>query len=450
VTIFLFYWRLAEGNWAALKFSLVVALGWVAINLARYLYFGDLNPNTAYAEYISPQARLLALFTWRAGIVHEAARLAGRIFADHGGLLLLAVSPIVFFVRRDRGALLLFAMLASLIANATLSPFVFGPARLDPTRTTTFMAVAVALSISALVYYADARKAVWLAPALTVFAAAAIVIHIVKPYGLCCGPEPFIKVGAKFAEVAEKENLPRPTVADADLGVMSWHKQFNIVDLGRIGSTIMARLSPGDGMANYLFDVAAPDLIELHSPWSCMYDQILLSDPRFGARYSPVPQTAGNASPCGATNTPTGIWIRKDILATSGSPERHLIDDLQAFLAAPIPDPGAWRTGSESTSAAGQRPATPLGSSPDNAEAAIARLAQELSRCRPEGTGGCTYVARTAYRFLPEFRAAGRTTELRSAFEVSPDRDYEQAWLGYRDGTAQQRMLKMLRDGSVK
>ena len=209
--------------------------------------------------------------------------------------------------------------------------------------------------------------------------------------------------------------MVRPTVANPDLGIMSWHKQFNIVDLGRLGSPIMAKLNTPRPlpwiMDEYFFEYAAPDLIESHDLWSCRYDQAIFSDPRFERNYQPTEVRVDELTRKHCRANPealSGIWIRRDILQSSESRERKLIDA--------------------------------LASSPS-----VAPLRRELAWCQAQPDTNCVYVARTAYRFLPELRGQGLIGELNELFGQSRTREYDLYLInGYRDGPAYQEAIAFI------
>src|SRR5262249_4814648 len=139
----------------------------------------------------------------------------------------------------------------------------------------------------------------------------------------------------------------------------------------------------------------------------------------------------------------------RDILANAGTDERRLIDDLQRLLVAPIPMAASRQRSRPST---GDRPSSSgMTRNRESVRAAIDRLARELSSCQSGGGDGCAYVARTAYRFLPEFRSAEMIEELEAAFQESPSREYDLAWLGgYASGRADLTMLNLVREGRIK
>ncbi len=226
-------------------------------------------------------------------------------------------------------------------------------------------------------------------------------------YSVCCNTAGFDNVRKEFTKIAEAESLPRPTVSNPDLGVMSWHKQFNIVDLGWLGSPIMAKIRnlPASIESDYFFNYAAPDMIESHRFWSCRHSEAVFKNPRFHQLYKPVREKLVTHDPqwC-AHPVLEGIWIRKDILRDAGTAERILIDDIATDLSANI---------------------------------SVARLHEELTTCQQDPDKNCVYVARTAFRFLPEYRAGGHISALNEVFSQSRTKDYDLYLInGYKDGQA--------------
>ncbi len=92
-----------------------------------------------------------------------------------------------------------------------------------------------------------------------------------------------------------------------------------------------------------------------------------------------------------------GLWLRKDVRARSGSRERTLLDLLARDFD-------------------------------------VAHVEREMELCRQAtGLAACAYVTRTAYRYLPEFEAAGNLERLESTFRSSPSAKYDLAVLSSRD-----------------
>jgi hypothetical protein len=194
---------------------------------------------------------------------------------------------------------------------------------------------------------------------------------------------------------AAAQELVNPSLANPDLGRVSFRKQLMLFDVGLLGSPPLARMK-GDheATARYLIEFAQPDFVELHGGWSCEYEYVL-RDPRFLKRYAQVPagQKLGLGSGCRGG---AGIWFRRDMVKDSGSPERQLHDDLRRQLA-----PG--------------------------------RIASELARCDAEADRlACLYVVRGVYRMLPELAKRGELPRVLELFEGKKIRDYAVAVLDAR------------------
>ncbi len=391
---------------AALVFGL-----WAAFNLWRYVYFGDMIPNTAYAQGISLTERVSDLLDLDPYLIERSRNISNALFSAHGGYLILLTAPLML-LHTHRERVHTFALVCALVFAAYASPFVFGGARLDVNRTTTHLAVAVVIGVALLIYHARTNRLfLWAAPALLAVGFAVFSVNRAEPYGLCCVTWGFDRFRQEFTDIAERESLPRPMVANPDLGVMSWSKQFNVVDLGKLGDPLLARLVESAIVAEYALDFAAPDMIEVHDGWSCEYDDAILSSPKFARLYRPVrADLMGRAKEHCASNpeSPTGVWVRRDILKESKSRERRLIDDLMAELS-------------------------------------VERVAAELRECQRDPGASCVYAARSAYRFLPEFRDMGAIDDLVDIFSTSRTREFDLYLItGYMDGQQARRAEAML------
>lgn len=413
--IFSVFWLAAFRDWRGARFSLLVIGLWALFHVWRYLYFGDLIPNTAYAQRISVLDNIapwLDLDWWR--MRAEIVR-AADILNWHGAGGLIAL-PILLQLHPRRETILLALLLSSITLTSAFTEAIFGEALLDGMRTTTHLAVASALAIAALFYHLlRCRQAWWTVPA-----AAAMVLLIAlagthERYHLCCVTGPYQR---HYETFVREQDLPRPTITNPDLGVISYSKQFNVIDLARLGSPVMAKLEKQSHI-HYLLYYSAPDIIELHYIWSCMYDS-LLNDPRFAQHYKVL--HGGTLHWWAKINchrnpeSRNGIWIRADVLESSDSPERRLIDAMEGG------------------------PSTEL-------------LRDEIERCQITAVEphDCAYVARTAYRFLPELRAQGDADELEEIFANSPSAPFDLYLVrGYRDGQAYQPAVRFILDESIR
>jgi hypothetical protein len=247
------------------------------------------------------------------------------------------------------------------------------------------------------------------------------VIHYyagLMPYNVCCSARGFDATRRQFEQLAQREDIARATVANPDLGVMSWYKQFNIVDLGYLGSAVTARLAGEPAaMRTYVLDYAAPDLLESHGWWSCRH-VAFLAGPAFRERYVFVDGSARTPTiSCQGGEAAQGLWIRRDVMRGARSPERLLMDDLAR---AP----------------------------------SVERVERELAACRSRGgvATACAYVARSVYRVLPEFRARGLAPALERIFESSPSREFDLFLVrGASDARAYRALLdRLLNEGAAR
>ena len=437
------YLMAAHRSRQGMYFSGIVLGLWLTFNLWRYVYFGDILPNTAHVQDVHVLGfvgRLTALVVdFDIVPMGHSALSAFRIFYRHGGFLLLLAlmlpllqagsarsvigtirsvrvsdaACIIACMSRQREGLVLL-LVGSLVFTSCAAPFLFGTARLDSTRTTTHLAIVSTLGIAILVdrelrkrRESNSKLPLWNILSLMLVGFVVFWLSYVGPYPLCCDVGQFNAIRQEFADIAKRESLPRPTVANPDLGVMSWHKQFNVVDLGKLGSPIMTNASP-ELSAEYLFEYMAPDIIETHDLWSCHYAETVHSDARFDARYQPVRARVTDWTRELCNSNPkslTGIWVRRDVLKDADTPERRLIDDLSEHFS-------------------------------------VERLRHELSQCQADSEANCAYVARTAYRFLPEFRNTSRIESVDEVFRTSRTREFDLYLInGYRDGQAHLEVL---------
>jgi hypothetical protein len=315
-------------------------------------------------------------------------------------LLPLVAAPLLFRVRREREIAFILSGFLAAAAAALLQGLLFGPARMDPPRPTTFLAVFAALAFCSILLVCALPG--WLRVALGLLIlsppVAALLPRQLYPVGW--GAASFEPARQRFLEIGAAEKLHRPFLGNVDLGAVSFHKQFNVVDLGFIGSDVVAKLNDPAMLADYLLEVARPDIVALGAHWACLYF-FLERDARFKTLYQPLSETRGLHVQSECPQHPDvrdGLWLRRAIRAGSADPERKLIDDLGRGL-----DPG--------------------------------RVRAELAACSGKGPAGCLHVLRTVYRFLPEIRRAGLEPRFASLFEGAADpafRAWSLALLGSR------------------
>lgn len=387
-------WQNARAFWI----GAATALLWAVVMGLRYWYFGQLFPNTAFAQDISLRDRITAIATGNSTVILSSLLVAVVLIVNQGWWLLLPQLRFLSGLQTDPATLFLrwSAGIMSLVAFTT--PFLFGPPRIDVTRLSTHVTPVIVLAVVLSLRHAtDIRKALFRFSILPIWAAG--IILIVQPplervglgtYYLGWSTKPFEEVRQRFLDFAEREDIRRATIANPDLGVMSWHKTFNIVDLGAIGSPEVALLDQHQGAADFFLDIALPDIIESHGVWSLRHCQRLFLDPRFGTIYEPLPGTRPTSELCASANPDTGYWVRRDILKGSQSAERQFLDRLQLDLSA-------------------------------------ARISDEIDACR-QANANCAYITRTVYRFIPELRKSGKIQEVSERLEGIPGWQRLQGW----------------------
>jgi len=390
------------GRWPAVARLALVPILWGLVQGARVWYFGDFFPNSAYAQSISVMGRLTALVTAPAEFWSTVWPVLAEVFRFHNGYFLLFLLPALYFLEWDKRRLIFVLVLVSLVSTTLLSLVIFGPSRLDDTRITTHLALLVVFWWCWLISnLRTGRRQMVTAGLLLVLGFAVRWATYQPPYYLCCSGPDFEHIRSEFRFLQEENELARATVANPDLGVMSYHKDFNVLDLGCLGNPVLARIQfQRDLVATYFFEFAAPDIIECHPTWMAAYPEIF-EDPRFDRLYERIEKHHDPWFEAHGLTADIRFWVRRDIRPASDTPERRLLDDLQAELS-------------------------------------LVRIQAELAACALSGAapGRSLYVTRTAYRFLPEFRARGQQRALLDLFAVSPTARYDLAVLdaaGRRD-----------------
>jgi hypothetical protein len=391
LVLFVLIWHRQAKSRAGIRLVLLVLGTWIAFNTLRYMYFGNLLSNTALAQDMYFWARARAFAKFDAEVYAGAFDNAKQILLTHHGAPVIAGLLAFAIGRRSREVMCLCPLLGGLFLSSAFHPFVFGEARIDPTRTSTHVAVASVLfcgvaSSSIIGTTIPTRfKAVFLLTICLLFSFGGR-----RPYYLGWDCAEFEHTRREVLTITEQHRLPRPMLANPDLGMISWYKHFNIFDLGRLGNPVLASLSSENEIADYFFELAAPDVVELHASWAIRF-AYLLTDPRFIERYEPIWTAWEDWLEEAATHQKdeavfrervrTGLWIRKDVMLGSSSHERRFIEKLER-------DPS------------------------------VELVRRELASYVPEGPDGTPhYIVRTVYRFLPEFCGSGQYRELLKSME---------------------------------
>lgn len=382
---------------------------WALYHLWRAWYFGTFEPNTGAAQHISVGENISATLR-RLDHVGRSLVHGQDILSAHGGIWLLLLFPVLPFLNWKPRTQWIFFLGMSLALTSFLNPFVFGESRLDATRTTTFLAPVFALLLAHLI----PRIPVFKKRLSLLFGfACALLVFVLSPYlkqepeYICCSILRYEPLAEAAREIGEEKELHRVNLATADLGKISYLKEFNITDMGLLGSPLMAEyFYDRDQLEIYFLEFARPDFIELHEHYLIDYTRLLLSE-RFNELYAPLEVSRTPWLQEHAGHLPTlmdGYFVRRDL--HPGNPEWQLIQDLRQQLS-------------------------------------VARIRQELATTvRRDDPRAHQYVVRTVYRFLPELKSADLYDEVLDLFAETPSADYDQAWLAsaYRRRWKQQAM----------
>jgi hypothetical protein len=346
--------------------------GWCSILLFRYSLTGSWLPNTAQAQGISVVDNLRAIF--QEGGVQRAVPLLLHMLRDNIAILLcsmLFLLPVMHW-RRERAFAGLLLLTLGLLALGRA--FLFGPSRLDPGRTVTYLTLIVSLLVSVGVIGMRGWVLLRASFAGVLFITPIAALYESPARQMCCAAAEFEEYRCALSEIAAREGIPRPLVANPDLGAMSFHKTFNIFDLGYLANPVLSQLRDEESVAKYFFSVIAPDLIEVSPYWRertrKIFDSALVE-----TQYQRVTQWSGSC------NVPEGIdfYVRRSITKGSTSRERAFIDELYS-------------------------------------DRTVSRIEREIQQCLKTEPEDCFYIVRSVYRFLPELRREGKLDAVLAVF----------------------------------
>jgi len=370
---------------STLRFSALCLLPVFVLHLSRWWYFGSLIPNTAFAQQIDIIARLGRLWSGDQEIWHYSIFLGIELLLTQGIIFFLIFIPWIPCLWKHKDFRFILVLLCVFTILVGLTPFLFGTARLSPGRITTTASVVFILCI---VYgcslLGNIRHRILALLSLLVIAFIPNIpfeiskrilpkttiqhntgFQFSEPKRICCDTTTLAQRHKEFLSLRNQHDLYRPMIAIPDLGLISWHKDANILDLGRLGHPLLAQSDNKEFITHYILDIVAPDIIQSHSHWSCEYKDIIFSVPRFIERYKAL-YTDENPCPKGFS----GVWIRKDIMKNSQSKERNFLDMLINDLS-------------------------------------VQSINMEIENCYADSNQDCTYIARTILRFWPEINSRG-------------------------------------------
>jgi hypothetical protein len=373
LTAFVVIWTARERNYGAVQFVAMSLAPWLVYTAWRAWYFGQVVPNTGIAQHIFVGARL----AFAARHPRAAAFDDIRWLLNVGGSLLAAqfiwVPALLVWLWRSPAARHRCVIIVAGGLGCVAQYALFGPARMDPARTVPELALYATLAGPWMALSTAPFRVRHVCIVVGIVAASAIYANRRHPdrAEVGWGTDFRERTVARVRGLAQEYDIPRPLLADPDLGAVSWTKEFNIVDIGMLGSSVLPRVS---NPWRYIIEVAKPDVIEIHDGWSCM-GQELFTSATFQAEYFPV---IANRTPwlianCGsAPAARSGYWVRRSVTKGSDSPERRFID--------------AFRQRFDTTV-----------------------VASEVARClNAPGRRPCDYVGRTLFRFVPELRQRGQ------------------------------------------
>ena len=220
---------------------LVSLLPWALFMGGGHWYFGQWDPNTAAAQRISVDARLAASRRRPAPSSSTRSPGCGRsapactYFSWRGCPSSLSRRP----VRWGNRAVLILAGVLACVAQYVL----FGAVRLDIARTVTELALYATIAVPFVLLAREEFHARDLIAGACMVAVSAGIAMARQPDRSEIGwGTAWFDVNADGSKPSRGRTNPRPLIANADLGAISWRKKVNVADLGLLGSSIMPRL----------------------------------------------------------------------------------------------------------------------------------------------------------------------------------------------------------------
>lgn len=331
VFVVLWTWRHRTRHGAV--FALASLLPWAAYMTWRVWYFGSWMPNTGMAQRISIGDRISFALSSPLAAISDYEVWLTTVGASLHADQFFWLPILAFCLRRHRGAVDRSALLVAGGLACVAQYALFGPARMDNARTVSELAIYAALVVPWLLTAKDnwQTRDSLIGAAMIVISLAAIETRPYDRIEIGYPQEAFAVTAERTSAIAAGHDLPRPSLANPDLGVVSWAKEFNVVDLGALGSTAISRVH---NPARYLAEVAKPDIIEIHDWWSCRY-RALFENPQFVEEYEAVSSTRTpwlDGSCRSAPHALTGYWVRRAIMKDSGSTERVFLDAFRKTL----------------------------------------------------------------------------------------------------------------------
>lgn len=369
-------------NRQAIRFLAVFVLGWGALQGLRIYMTGSFFPNTAQAQGINLGNNLKALLLNPFSVI--TIDFIKLILQKELGYLVIYFLPLLACIEWTKQKRDLVLMLSVLLSLGFARPFIFGPSRLDPVRTISYLTPVTAL-FSALILFSVSRKFLLNAAlASLVFFTPFQTLYSNPPYWVCCDAKQFENFSCWFKAIAREQNIPSALVAAPDLGVLSFHKRFNVFDLGLLGNPTFFQLPDDEAKEAYFYDVAAPDLIDLTPYWRNKREPLFESQ-KLNELYQVVSQVPVGCAP----ENEHMFFVRRALLHTADDLERRFLNSLQQDLSAE-------------------------------------KIIMEIENCDVRDAAKCMYIIRSVFRFLPELRRSG---EIGNVLQVLEDLPQELPWV---------------------
>lgn len=285
---FSFYWWNKFKSPRGFFFSLSVTSMWCLFQAARLLYFGDITPNTSYAQNISVGSQLESFMFFDLDVIRNSLARILPVFILQGLWVAIIFLPVYYLTQDQPSYRFLLFLILLLSISISLSPALFGYARIDPTRITTQSILLAWVGILFSILHTRRAKFVSLYSALGISAVLFYNILETAPYYLGWRTLEFDRIRLQFQEIAQAHDIRRPTISNPDLGVMTWHKQFNVIDLGMLGTPEMAKLGhrPDLALGEWFLEYGLPDIIESHENWTKRYCKSIFLTDKFNELYA--------------------------------------------------------------------------------------------------------------------------------------------------------------------
>lgn len=362
---------------------------WWAICLwLKWMVFGFIIPQTASAQVIDPSRNLFRIFSVEGR--NEFFSLIS-LFRERQMLNLgLALIPCALLSIRCRRVKHLIIIIFSIIGLACVRGYLFGGARLDPVRTVTYLSTIQPLLAGSIIFNLRGPSIIRILCSLFILLPVVAINFASRAPFACCSAEEFESIRCALLKIKDEHKIHRPFVANPDLGAISFHKEFNIYDFGKLANPALTRLQTEEEIQTHFFLLTAPDIVEITPFWR-ERNSAVVNSPLFLQRYSKI---ATNIESCNLSST-YDFYIRKEVALGAQTRERYLNDAASSRIEADL-------------------------------------FEEELKRCTSSNPADCFYVARVLYRYLPEIRSLNRLNSFNIMLKSSPASELFKRFIGAR------------------